>query len=177
MRLQRLFMLGALVAMGFAGWAQAPPAAQPTPSEKELQAPLALDDGKSTPAAAAAADSGPSAWRALGSLVLVGGLAAGGLYAFRKWGARRLPGSGGERLKVEETLALGDRRFVSILRADDERFLISMGPQGITLLGRLDSVEAGGPAAFDDALERQVHLTAPMPVRDVEAMLRKGERP
>jgi flagellar biogenesis protein FliO len=137
-----------------------------------LQAPLALDDGKPTPAAASG--SGPSVWRALGSLVLVGGLAGGGLWAFRKWGAKKLPGTGGTRLKVEETLALGDRRFVSILRADDERFLISMGPQGVTLLGRLESVEAGGPAAFEDALERQVNLTTPMAVRDMEAML-KGD--
>jgi hypothetical protein len=38
-------------------------------------------------------------------------------------------------------------------------------------------VEAGGPAAFEDALERQVNLTTPMPVRDVEAMLKQGERP
>ena len=172
MRLRRLFMLGCLVALGSGAFAQAPRAPQPSPSERELQAPLALDDGKPTPAAASG--SGPSVWRALGSLVLVGGLAGGGLWAFRKWGAKKLPGTGGTRLKVEETLALGDRRFVSILRADDERFLISMGPQGVTLLGRLESVEAGGPAAFEDALERQVNLTTPMAVRDMEAML-KGD--
>lgn len=175
MRLLRLFLLGSLLAMGFTAWAKAPTAGQPTPSERELQAPLSLDDGKSTPAAADPG-SGPSAWRALGSLLLVGGLAGGGLWAFRKWGARRLPGTGGARLHVEETLALGDRRFVSILRADDERFLIAMGPQGVTLLGRLESVEQGGPGAFEDALSQQVHLTRPMPVRDMEAML-KGERP
>jgi flagellar biogenesis protein FliO len=170
--LKRLFVLGALLAMGLTGFAQAPPAAQPSPSEKELQAPLTLDDGKPTPAAGTTA-SGPSGWRALGSLVLVGGLAGGGLWAFRRWGARRLPGSGGTRLKVEETLALGDRRFVSILKVDDERFLIALSPQGVNLMSRLDSVEAGGPAEFDQALERQVNLTSPMAVRDVEAMLRR----
>ena len=46
-----------------------------------------------------------------------GGAGGRGLWAFRKWGASRLPGAGGSRLKVEETLALGDRRFVSILKA------------------------------------------------------------
>jgi flagellar biogenesis protein FliO len=154
--------------------AQAPPAAAPGPSERELQAPLTLDDGKPTQAAAAA-ESGPSGWRALGSLLLVSGLAAGGLWAFRRWGAHKLPGSGGARIKVDETLALGDRRFVSILKVDEERFLIALSPQGVTLMTRLDSVEAGGPQQFDQALERQVNLTTPMAVRDVEAMLKRDQ--
>jgi flagellar biogenesis protein FliO len=172
-------LLGALLTallglgLGLPAGAQAPP---PSPSERELQAPLTLDDGKPTPAGTAAPGSGPSAWRALGSLVLVSGLAAGGLWGFRRWGARRLPGSGGTRMKVEETLALGDRRFVSILKVDDERFLIALGPQGVNLMTRLDNVEAGGPPQFTEALERQVQLTTPMAVRDMEAMLKREQQ-
>lgn len=172
MSLKRSILLFALAAMGFGAMAQAPPAPAPGPSERELQAPLSLDDGKPTQAAGAPAP-GPSGWRALGSLLLVSGLAGGGLWAFRKWGAHKLPGSGGSRLRVEETLALGDRRFVSILKVDEERFLIALSPQGVSLMTRLDSVEAGGPGGFDQALERQVNLTAPMAVRDVEAMLKR----
>ncbi len=172
MPLKRLILLGALVSLSFAAPAQNAPAAQPTPSERELQAPLVLDDGKPTPGSEPR-NSGPSGWRALGSLVLVAGLAGGGLWAFRKWGASKLPGAGGSRLKVEETLALGDRRFVSILRADDERFLIAMGPQGASLLARLEPLEADGLSGFQEALERQVHLTTPVPVRDMEAMLKR----
>ena len=174
MSLNRMILLFALVGLGFGAWAQAPPAAAPSPSERELQAPLSLDDGKPTQAGSAPAP-GPSGWRALGSLLLVSGLAGGGLWAFRKWGANKLPGGGGSRMKVEETLALGDRRFVSILKVDEERFLIALSPQGVNLMTRLDSVEAGGPAAFDQALERQVNLTAPMAVRDVEAMLKRDQ--
>ena len=169
-----MILLGALVGMSFGALAQAPPATAPSPSERELQAPLALDDGKPTQSGAAPAP-GPSGWRALGSLVLVSGLAAGGLWAFRKWGARRLPGGGGSRLKVEETLALGDRRFVSILKVDEERFLIALGPQGVSLMTRLDNVEAGGPPRFAEALDRQVSLGAPMAVRDMEAMLKREQ--
>jgi flagellar biogenesis protein FliO len=173
-------LLGALLTvllglgLGRPAWAQAPP---PSPSEKELQAPLALDDGKPTPGNATPAESGPSAWRAVGSLLLVSGLAGGGLWAFRRWGARRLPGSGGGRMKVEETLALGDRRFVSILKVDEERFLIALGPQGVNLMTRLDNVEAGGPARFEEALGRQVQITTPMPVREMEAMLQRERQP
>jgi len=169
--LKRLIGSGIVLGMGLGLWAQAPP---PGPSERELQAPMNLDDGKPTLTAAAPSE-GPSAWRALGSMVLVVGLAGGGLWAFRKWGAGKLPGSGGSRLKVEETLALGDRRFVSILKVDDERFLIALSPQAVSLLTRLDSVEAGGPARFDQALERQVNLTTPMAVRDMEAMLKREQ--
>lgn len=174
MSLNRMILLGALLGMSFGAMAQAPPAGGPSPSERALQAPLNLDDGKPTQGAAAPA-SGPSGWRALGSLVLVSGLAAGGLWAFRKWGAHKLPGSGGARLKLEETLALGDRRFVSILKVDEERFLIALSPQGVNLMTRLDSVEAGGPPQFEQALERQVNLTTPMAVRDVEAMLKREQ--
>ena len=34
-------------------------------------------------------------------------------------------------------------------------------------------MEAGGIGGFEEALERQVHLATPMPVRDVEAMLKR----
>ena len=166
-----LLCLGILVASSFGLLAQAPP---PTPAEKELQQPLVLNDG--SPTQGKPSQSEPSAWRAFGSTLLVIGLAGAGLWAFRKYGIKKLPGSGGSRLKVEETLALGDRRFVSILRADEEQFLISMGPQGITLLARMDGVETAPPPNFSEALERHVEVTRPTSVREVEAMM-KGERP
>lgn len=135
---------------------------------------MVLDDVKPTQASSPRSD--PSGWRAFGSTLVVIGLAGGSLWAFRKYGMKRFPGSGGGRLKVEETLALGDRRFVSILRADEERFLIALGPQGITLLARMDSVETVPPESFNEALEHHVELTRPTSVREVEAMM-KGDRP
>jgi hypothetical protein len=41
---------------------------------------------------------------------------------------------------------------------------------------RLDNVEAGGPPQFTEALERQVQLTTPMAVRDMEAMLKREQQ-
>lgn len=169
--LRLMLILGMLGFCASGALAQAPPPGQ---SERELQQPLSLDDGKPTPAQAPASE--PSGWRALGSLVLVLGLAGGGLYAFKRWGARHLPGSGGSRLKVEETLALGERRFVSILKADDEKFLIGLSPQGIHLLARLDGVEAAPPDSFGQALESQVQVNRPMPVREVEALMQQEGR-
>ncbi len=166
-----LFCLGILVVSGFSLMAQAPPA---SPAEKELQQPLVLNDV--SPTQGQSAHSEPSAWRAFGSTLLVIGIAGGALWAFRKYGMKRFPGSGGGRLKVMETLALGDRRFVSLLRADEEQFLIAMSPQGITLLARMDGVETAPPETFNEALEHHVEVTRPTSVREVEAML-KGERP
>jgi flagellar biogenesis protein FliO len=165
-------VVGLLVGPGL--WAQGAdrPAPQPTASEKELQAPLTLEDGKPTPGLAT--EPGPSGLKTFGSLVLVLGLAGLSLWALKKYGRGKLPGSGGGKLRVEETLALGDRRFVSILDAEGERFLIAMTPQGISLISRLDTPETGEAGTFDEALSRQVDLGRPVPVKEMEALLRQG---
>jgi flagellar biogenesis protein FliO len=163
------------LALGLGLGLQAQPA--PTKSEKELQAPLVLEDGK--PTVQGVPDQGPSAGRTFGSMVLVLGLAGGALWALRRWGFKRLPGTGGTRLQVEESLALGDRRFVSILRAENERFLIALAPGGITLLSRLEAPDQELDPAFAEALARHespLPMNQPMPVKEMEALLR-GDRP
>jgi flagellar biogenesis protein FliO len=162
-----LIFIGMALGLATAALAQVP---APTPAQQELQAPMVLDDGKPTQAQAAPAE--PSGLRTLGSLLLVLGLVGGGLYLLRKYGMRRLPGSGGGRLKLEETLALGDRRFVSILRADEERYLLAMGPQGVTLISRLREPEP----SFEAALQQQVETGRPMPMKELERLI-QGEQP
>jgi flagellar biosynthetic protein FliO len=110
-------------------------------------------------------------------MTLVLGVAGGALWALRRWGMKKLPGTGGSRLKIEETLALGDRRFVSILRVEDERFLVALSPGGITMLSRLEGAEPD--PSFREALAREeapLSLGAPVPVKEMEALLR-GEAP
>ena len=157
-------------ALGLRAEGQAPPL---TPSQQELQAPLALED--KNPTQAGAAHGGPSALRSFGSLLVVLGLVGAGFWALKKWGHGRLPGTGGGKLRIEETLALGQRRYVSILRVEDERFLVALGSQGVTLLARLDGVEAPGPTTFGEALGGQVELGRPMPVREMEALIQGGK--
>lgn len=155
--------------------AQQAPRSAPPPSqaEKELQAPYTLDDGK--PTQGQRVDAGPSGLRAFGSLVLVLGLVVASLWALKKYGRGRLPGSGSGRLKVDETLALGDRRYVSILEAEGERFLIALSPQGVSLLARLDGLERGADGEpFGRALAHQVDITHPVPVKEMEALLKQS---
>lgn len=150
------------------------PGPPPSPAEKELQAPLNLEDGK--PTQGQRADAGPSGLRAFGSLVLVLGLAGVSLWALKKYGRGRLPGSGGGKLKIDETLALGDRRYVSILDVEGERFLIALAPQGISLLARLDGLERAPEApGFERALAtQQMELGRPVPVKEMEALLKQS---
>ncbi len=54
-------------------------------------------------------------------------------------GTRRAP----KLLVVSETAALGDRRMVSVLQFEGQRFLIGCGPSTVTLLARLPDVRAG----------------------------------
>lgn len=165
--------LGMLASLGL--FAQEAPSSSlpPSPAEKALQAPFTLEDGK--PTQGQQVDAGPSGLRAFGSLVLVLGLAGTSLWALKKYGRGRLPGSGGGKLKVAETLALGDRRYVSILEAEGERFLIALAPQGITFLTRLDGLERTSEAtSFDQAMAQQVDLGRPVPVMEMEAMLKQS---
>jgi hypothetical protein len=54
------------------------------------------------------------------------------------------------RLKVAETVSLGEKRFISILQVDDEQFLVAGSPSNIVLLAKLESKpEAVGARSFD----------------------------
>lgn len=166
------FMLGlGMLALAGPEAPKSPP--PPSPAQQELQAPMSLGD--ENPARAAVPPREPSGWRALGPVLVVLGLAAGGLWALKKWGKGRLPGGGGTKLRVEETLALGDRRFVTILKVEDERFLVALAPQSIALLAKLEP-ETPPPADFEQAMRDHLAISEPKPLRDVEALLR-GNQP
>jgi hypothetical protein len=43
-----------------------------------------------------------------------------------------------KRLRVLETVTLGDKRMVAVIQADGRRFLVGGGPSGVSLLTALD---------------------------------------
>jgi len=56
----------------------------------------------------------------------------------------RRAGSKHKTLSVRETAALGDRRFVSVIQFERQRFLIGSSPSSITLLSKLPDESASG---------------------------------
>ena len=59
------------------------------------------------------------------------------------------------RLKVAETVSLGEKRFVSILQVDGEQFLVGGSPSNIVLLARLEAKpDTFGAGSFESAFSR-----------------------
>jgi flagellar biogenesis protein FliO len=84
----------------------------------------------------------------------------------RAWGwlkARQVARSSTRRLRVAETVSLGEKRFVAVVQVDGRHFLLAGGPTNIVLLAQLDAQDA-----FEDVLkktltvsEKQVAKTKP----------------
>ena len=61
------------------------------------------------------------------------------------------------RLQVQETVQLGDKRFVSILRVDGEQFLIAGSSGGVTLLASMHP-DAAETASFAAVLNAELNI-------------------
>jgi flagellar biogenesis protein FliO len=75
----------------------------------------------------------------------------------RAWGwlqARNVARSSTRRLRVAETVSLGEKRFVAVVQVDGRHFLLAGGPTNIALLAQLDANDV-----FEDVLKKT--LTAP----------------
>ncbi|ABF40645.1 hypothetical protein Acid345_1643 [Candidatus Koribacter versatilis Ellin345] len=71
--------------------------------------------------------------------------AASGVWSNLRQHIRREP----RKLRLEETLALGDRRFVAIVNCENNRFLIGGGANSVALLSPLSDA-----IAFREVLKR-----------------------
>ncbi len=70
----------------------------------------------------------------------------------RIWGwiqVRRMARPSTRRLRVAETVSLGEKRFVAVVQVDGRHFLLAGGPTNIALLAQLDAKED-----FEDVLEK-----------------------
>ena len=57
-------------------------------------------------------------------------------------------------LAVRETTALGDRRFVSVIQFERQRFLIGSSPSSVTLLSELPDESASGERSGKESEKR-----------------------
>ena len=62
--------------------------------------------------------------------------------AWRWLEGKRTQQMASRRMKVAETLSLGEKRFVSILKVDGAQYLIGSSASGVQLLAVLDQAQA-----------------------------------
>lgn len=62
------------------------------------------------------------------------------------WLHRKYALTGSKRLRVAETVSLGEKRFVALVRVEDCEFLIGGGASGVSLLTKLGTVPGAANA-------------------------------
>jgi len=72
----------------------------------------------------------------------------------RGWWSRLLHASqrAPRQLRLAESLALGDRRFVAVIEVAEARYLVGGTPTSLVLLAELESAQSALPSASLDAL-------------------------
>jgi flagellar biogenesis protein FliO len=74
--------------------------------------------------------------------------------------ARRTDRSSDKRLRVAETVSLGEKRFVAVVQVDGRHFLLAGGPTNIALLAQLDTNEP-----FEDVLRKTMTVPPKPPAK------------
>lgn len=86
-------------------------------------------------------DAGVSLFRVVGALALVLGTFLGGVWLFRNWQRLAIQRGRAPKLNVVETRSLGGRHALYVIGYEQERFLLSSSPNGVTLLTHLPAAE------------------------------------
>ena len=73
---------------------------------------------------------------------------------------RRVERSGDRRLRVAETVSLGEKRFVAVVQVDGRHFLLAGGPTNIALLAQLDTNEP-----FENVLKKTMTVPSKQPAK------------
>jgi flagellar biogenesis protein FliO len=83
---------------------------------------------------------------------------------------RRAERSGDKRLRVAETVSLGEKRFVAVVQVDGRHFLVAGGPTNIALLAQLDPKEP-----FENVLKKTMTVAPKQPAKRKRPAKRTGE--
>jgi len=125
---------------------------------------------------AAAAESSPprmdtpsltfSFFRVVGALAVVVALLLGGVWLFRNWQRLAVPRGRAPKLNVLEYRSLGPRHALYVIGYEQQRFLLSCGPTGVTMLTALPVATATeadlGPAAPANFAETLAKALSPV---------------
>jgi hypothetical protein len=93
------------------------------------------------------------------------------LSRLRRWlQARREERSGDRRLRVAETVSLGEKRFVAVVQVDGRHFLLAGGPTNIALLAQLGTNEP-----FEEVLKKTMTVPPKQPAKRKRTAKRAGK--
>lgn len=84
--------------------------------------------------------------RYFGALALVLALVGGAGIAVKRFGLPGIAGGSNRRMRVVETLMLGPRHKLFLVRLDGQEHLIALGPQGVTSMGASTAPADSTPA-------------------------------
>jgi len=94
-------------------------------------------------------DAGPSILRVMGALALVLGIFFGGVWLYRNWQRLTIQRGRAPKLNVVETRPLGGKHALYVIGYDQERFLVSASPTGVSLLTHLPTAEKDSTETTD----------------------------
>jgi flagellar biogenesis protein FliO len=84
--------------------------------------------------------------------------------------ARHVERSSDKRLRVAETVSLGEKRFVAVVQVDGRHFLLAGGATNIALLAQLDPNQP-----FEDVLKKTMTVPAKQPAKRKRPAKRAGK--
>ncbi|HWC60499.1 MAG TPA: flagellar biosynthetic protein FliO [Verrucomicrobiae bacterium] len=90
--------------------------------------------------------AGPSIIRVIGALALVLGIFFGGVWLFRNWQRLTIQRGRAPKLNVLETRPLGGKHALYVIGYEQERFLLSASPTGVTLITHLPTAAENASA-------------------------------
>lgn len=96
-------------------------------------------------------DAGMSLLRVLGALALVIGLFLGGIWLFKNWQRLAIQRGRAPKLSVVESRSLGGRHAIYVVGYEQQRFLISSSPGGVSFLSHLPAAVEIEPVSGDRA--------------------------
>jgi flagellar biogenesis protein FliO len=94
-------------------------------------------------------DAGPSILRVMGALALVLGIFFGGVWLYRNWQRLTIQRGRSPKLNVVETRPLGGKHALYVIGYEQERFLVSASPTGVSLLTHLPTAEKDSTETTD----------------------------
>ena len=101
--------------------------------------PSVFAETSNAPAAPALPDASLSVVRVFGAFALVIGIFFGGVWFFKNWQRLAVHRGHAPKLNILETRSLGGRHSIFVVGYEQERFLISSSPAGVSLLSHLPS--------------------------------------